>query len=127
MSINVFCLSDVAKVGAQASDAGNAVPKVRGPRGEKTPPGLEVQVHEDRDEAASYSSSELPSYAVPLIDDDDVAAQIRRLTEGRVNKYMARFRDTQDVGEFSQLLKDRLGTAVNLYFEVPLRLLPSST
>ena len=118
--------SEVAEVGAQAGDAGDVMPKARSPRGEKAPPSLEVQVHEDRDEAVSYSSSELPSYAVPLIDDDDAAAQIRRLTEGRVNKYMARFRSTRDVGEFSQLLKDRLGTAVNLYFQVPLRLLPSS-
>ena len=94
LPINVFCLSDVAEVGAQTGDAGNALPKVRGPRGEKAPPGLEVQVHEDRDEAANYSSSELPSYAVPLIDDDDVAVQICHLTKGHVNKYMARFRGT---------------------------------
>lgn len=124
---NVFCSSDVAKVGAQTGDAGDALPKVQGLGGEKAPPGLEVQVHRGCDEAASYSSTQLPSYAVPLIDDDDAAAQIRRLTEGHVNKYMARFRDTRDVGEFSQLLKDRLGTAVNLYFQVPLWLLPSST
>lgn len=64
----------VAETKAQAGDIGKTAPKDQGSRGKKALPGLEAWAQEDRDGVVSYSSGELPSYVVPLIDDDDTIA-----------------------------------------------------